>query len=266
MNGTTQLSVDRWEQVLNPDLYTGTDYVTSFCLNMQPQQDGSLQITAPAPGRYKLAAIRGSERWETYVLIRPQTVSPAIRGAAFYNWGPVDRAYAPRLLALAKKAGMTWAELPQAGVIDFDSNSLAIQNPCTSCGVLNSLSLADYRWVIDEAHRQGFKVVVEPQVWAKYSGPVNPNYLGVYARSDNLYELEPVLRTLKDQNPTIVDQVMQTYVPFITQMAQLAQQHQAEAMILGDSINDPDDPLLWSETTQWTTLLAQLRQIFTGKL
>src|ERR1035441_3951827 len=53
MNGSTQLTVDRWVQELNPDRYAGNDYISSFTLQMTASVDGTLTAVAPAPGRYR---------------------------------------------------------------------------------------------------------------------------------------------------------------------------------------------------------------------
>ena len=129
---------------------------------------GSLKVTAPAPGRYKIAAIRGTERWETYVLIRPKKVVPEIRGASFAAFEPLDREYASEVLAIAKRAGMTWADRVQTGFINFDSDSLEVQAYCERCP--GSMPLEDFEWLIDEAHQQGFKVSLDLGVWARREG------------------------------------------------------------------------------------------------
>ncbi len=262
MDGTTQLSVDRWEQVLNPDLYLGNDYVTSFCLSMQPQQDGSLQITAPAPGRYKLAAIKGDVRWETYVLIRPEQVGPEIRGFTFVSDRSLDKDHAPNVLDLAKRAGRTWASIGVLGGIDLDSTTLEIQVPCSFCSQTESLD--DIGWLIDEAHRQGLKVAVTPDIWARTSNKMNfcPGFF-VMETKDGLIGDLPAL--LPD---SLITAVMQSYARYMLQMAEVAQQHGAEAMFVGNESQCENTPgnLLWSQKQQWKDMVAQVRITFHGKL
>jgi hypothetical protein len=265
MDGTTQLSVDRWEQVLNPDLYLGNDYVTSFCLNMQPQQDGSLQITAPAPGRYKLAAIRGSERWETYVLIGPPSVVPEVRGAYFAGNGPVDREQASHVFALARRAGMTWAAITETAGLDLDAANLPIEPFCSFCS--GTVRLEDLEWLIDEAHGQGLKVAVEPSLWARTrqrDQPVAPYFFAMQTKDGLIGDL-PAL--LPGDSP-LIPAVMQSYARYMLQMAQIAQRHGAEAMFVGHETNTDNIPnsLLWSQKEQWKAMFVDLRSTFQGRL
>src|SRR5262252_5393456 len=104
MNGSTQLAVDRWVQELNPDRHAGSDYVTSFTLQMQPAPNGTLTVTAPAPGRYRIATSKGGRVWEATVLVRPDQASPGIRAAIVLGAGRIDRPYATQALILAKRA------------------------------------------------------------------------------------------------------------------------------------------------------------------
>jgi hypothetical protein len=260
--------VDAWQQVLNPDRYVGNDYVTSFPLQTTPLPDGSLQVIATAPGRYKLSAVKGNDRWTAYVLVRPQAVVPAIRGASFsaYSaYAPLDRSYASQLLAVAKRTGMTWADLVQTAWIDFDSGSIAVQPYCSRCP--GSMSLNDLDWLIDEAYRQGFKVSLDLGVWAR-----NKSVLDELQATLEGIPLNPISFPSPAEigpnvtDPTIIPSVMQSYSAFMIQMAQLAQRHNVEAIIVGNNASSPNHNLLWAETAQWTGLFTLLRQTFAGKL
>src|SRR2546426_2242834 len=90
-DGNQQVSADQWQQELNPDRYVGNDYVSSFCLSMSPQPDGSATVVAPAPGRYKIRAQFGGSWIAAYVLVRPPSPALPVRGLAVLGNGPLDR-------------------------------------------------------------------------------------------------------------------------------------------------------------------------------
>ena len=265
LSGGTQIPADQWEQVFNPDRYTGHDYVTSFTLQMLPQPDGSLKVIAPAPGRYKLAAVRGSDYWNAYVLIRPLGVVPEIRGASLSAFEPLDRAYATELLAVVKRTGMTWVDLVETGFIDFDSGNLAVQGYCPRCP--GSMPLDDLEWLIDEAHRQSLKVSLDLGVWARNKGVLDELQATLEGKP-----LHPNPWPSDVQNgpnvtdPALLPAVMQSYSGFLAEMAQLAQRHNAEAIMLGNNAASPNSNLLWTQMAQWTALFSQLRQGYQGKL
>lgn len=265
MNSSTQVAVDSWVQMLNPDRYAGNDYVTSLMLQMQVSPDGTLTAVAPAPGRYKIAAWHGGNSWQTYVLVKPSSVVPAVRGFTFaQKEAPLDQAQASRVFALSKKAGATWAMLVETGGLDLDSPNLQITPYCSFCS--DTSNLDDLGWLIDEAHRQGLHVALDPAVWAKTQKPVDPN-TGFYLASTpegTIGDLQPFLVTF----PSLMPQVMNVYADYMLQMAGVAQLHQAEAMFVGDGSNLDNTPgsLLWQYAQQWKTLFAQLRKTFSGKL
>jgi hypothetical protein len=265
LSGGAPVPADRWEQVLNADRYTGNDYVTSFALQMTLLPDGSLQAVAPAPGRYKIAAVRGSQRFHAYVLIRPERLVPEIRGASFSAFEPLDRPYAAEVLAIARRAGMTWADLVQTAFIDFDSGSLAVQPYCSRCP--GSMPLHDLEWFIDEAHRQGFKVSLDPGVWARNRGILDELQATLEGKAlhPNPWP-SPVQNGPNVTDPAIIPAVMQSYRAFAIQMAELAQRHNVEAIILGNNTSSPARNLLWTEQAQWTELFSQLRHAFQGQL
>lgn len=266
LQGSDKVSANQWFQVFNPDRYTGNDYVTSFTLAMSPQTDGSLVVVAPAPGRYKIRGEMGSTQAEAYFLIRSQASMPSIRGSAFNvntGSGPLDRARVSRVFALAQRAGLNWAQIVQTGGIDLDSSGLKLQLPCPFCA--GTMALDDYGWVIDEAHRQGLKVVVEPNfAGLSQSGQVAPYYAVQLTPKGWVGDLPGLLA----EGSPLIPQVMQSYTAYMLQMAQIAQEHGAEAMIVGNESNTTNQPnsLLWSQKAQWKTMMASLRQTFRGKL
>lgn len=260
-----QVSADGWEQILNPDRYRGHDYVTSFALRMEHQPDATLRVVAPAPGRYKLAAVKGGTRLEIYVLIRPSVALPEIRGVSLSAFEPLDRPYVADMLAVAKRAGMTWVDVVQTAWIDFDSGNLAVQAYCPRCP--GSMPLEDLEWLIDEAHRQGLKVSLDPGVWARHHGVLDELQPTLEGTSLNPIPFPSDVQIGPNPtDPAIIPAVMQSYGAFMTQMAELAQRHGAEALILGNNASSPNHSLLWEQTAQWAALFAQLRQVYGGKL
>ena len=57
-----------------------------------------------------------------------------------------------------------------------------------------------------------------------------------------------------------MSQLMQAYSDFTLRLAAVAQQHQAEAMFLGNETNQFFDALLWSEKTQSNCSSASIKR------
>jgi hypothetical protein len=270
MNGSTQLTVDRWVQELNPDRYAGNDYISSFTLQMTASVDGTLTAVAPAPGRYKIAAWRGSTVRETYVLVRPPAPVMEIRGASFVaNHSPLnsaDKAYASNVFALSKKAGMNWAALNEAAYIDLDSTDLQAHIACVATSFCNGLAtLEDLGWLIDEAHRQGLKVALYPNMYGRTKKIIAAGYFYVLQTSEgSVGDLPPFLLAF----PSLIPAVMQSYAQYMLLMAQVAQQHQAEAVNVGNqsNIDNTSGSALWSQKDQWKAMFASMRAAFQGKI
>jgi hypothetical protein len=265
LGGGNQLPVDRWEQGLNPNRYTGNDYVSSSTLQMTSFPDGRLEVVAPAPGRYKIGASKGSERWETYVLVRPVSPPPEIRGASLGASEPLDRPYVSELLGVLKRAGMNWVDLVETAWIDFDSGNLAVQPYCPRCPA--SMPLEDLEWLIDEAHRQGLKVSLDLGVWARSKDVLDELQATIEGRPLNPTPFpSPVHNGPDPTDPAVIPTVMQSYKAFVLQAASLGQLHHAEALNLGNNTASPTSNLLWTLKDQWTDLVVQIRQVYQGKL
>jgi hypothetical protein len=262
-NGT-QVAADRWEQALNLDRYTGTEYISSSCLRLLQLPDGTLEASAPAPGRYRLSAWLGSSRAETYLLVHPDQVVPQVRGLQLQASGPLDRAYAASVLARARSAGFNWVSFVEVGGIDLDVSNPEFQANCSFC--VNSLPLGDLAWLMDEAHRQGLHFALSPSFAARSSTRLtDPGNWYVVQTPQGVYgDLPGVLPS----GSPLVPAVMAAYSRFALELATLGQQHGAEAMFLGNESQSSNTPgsLLWSQTAQWTDLVAQLRRSFGGQI
>src|ERR1035437_6445324 len=211
INGSAQLAVDRWVQELNPDRYAGNDYVSSFTLPLTTSADGTLTATAPSPGRYKIAAWKGSRSWETYVRVRPQTPLPEIRGASFVTThSPLvaeDKSYASGGFALAKRAGMNWAAIGAGAYVDLDSADLQTHIACLSPSLCFGItSLDDLGWLIDEARAQGLKVALYPNFYGKTKQQtVPPSFFWTQQISDGtIGDMPAILQTYPSLIPSVM--------------------------------------------------------------
>lgn len=259
------VGADTWAQLFNPDRYLGNDYVTSFALQLTPQPDGTVIVVAPAPGRYKIAASAGGAGAETHLLIRPDRVVPEIRGASLSAFEPLDRPYVSEVLGVVGRLGMTWVDVVETAWIDFDSGDLTVQPHCVRCP--GSMSLDDVGWLIDEAHRQGLRVSVNLGVWARSRSVLDELQAvlgGVPLHPSPWPSLEH--RGPDPTHPSVIPVIMQSYKAFALQMATLAQQHGAEAILLGNNTSSPDQNLLWTQQADWTDLFARIRQVYQGRI
>jgi hypothetical protein len=243
MDGSTQLAVDEWVQARNPDRYVGNDYVTSFALQMIRRGDGTLQLVAPAPGRYRVTARRGSDLWTASVLVRPATVVPAIRGAWFNGMGSLDQQYAASAVTLAKRVGFTWLSIASVGLLDFDSGSREIQAEwCFPESCVHPL--ADREWLVNEAHRQGLKAVLFLEVVFRTHGKI----------------CDPVLECLAQAGISPTDPILlSAWSKYVNQMAEVAQRAGADALMLnGLGLTDE------AQRPGWMQLFRDLRNIYSG--
>jgi hypothetical protein len=253
-NGAQTLAADKWEQGLNPDKYTGFDYVSSFRLTFTANPDGSETIVAPSPGRYKVLAYRGGEAYQAYVLVQPVTPMPAIRGAVFTFFSEVDKPYALSVLAAGRKAGMTWAAIAPIGCMDFDSGNLQVQifpapSPCEL-----GPPMSEIEWVVDQAHQLGYKVVLIPSVLARYQGTVAE--LGAFL-NPNFPPPPPF--------PAILD-VFDAFLQWTLSVGEVAQAHNAEAMMIGNQWGGESQEVDLQTNVRWATAISQLRSAYSGKL
>lgn len=129
IDGATALIPDGWRQGFNPDRYAGTDYASSFDLQLAPQSDGSVILTASVPGRYRLVAMIKGQSYQTAILIRLQTPRPEIRGLDLTGISePLNQTYVTRKLDVANHLGINWLDITYGSWIDFDSGSTAISS------------------------------------------------------------------------------------------------------------------------------------------
>lgn len=156
-----------WKQGFNPDRYAGNDYATSFRMKVTPQPDGSVQIVAPSPGRYRLVGANGGATFQKAVLIRSDTPLLPLRGLTLglsVDYSANDavgvQTRASDRLAAAKHMGVEWIALTSGGCLDLDqvdSSSFEEVWDTTKC---YAVSQADLEWIIDEAHDQGYKIAL----------------------------------------------------------------------------------------------------------
>src|SRR5262249_41163452 len=92
--------------------------------------------------------------------------------------------------------------------------------------------------------------------------PVLPFFFSQLTPDGLIGDLPAILASGSPQVPA----VMQAYRQYMLQMAAVAQQHGAEALVVGSESNASNAPgsLLWSQNTQWKSLFATLRGTFTG--
>ena len=244
-----------WKQGFNPDRYSGNDYATSFTLKLTAQTDGSVQFVAPSPGRYRLVATQNGARFATAVLIRPAQAPFPIRGLVFDQWGssavfPSERVRfeATTRLALVKHFGVNWIALVPRAYIELNQQDYVVTYPHPM-----TISQVDLEWTIDEAHRQGYSVVLYPGLNAFRSG---------VDESD----LQLSLPALTDNQ---ILAVQAAYSQFHKKLSVIAQQHNVEAMFVGSNWQLPStaSPVLIDNVNSgWNSLIDQLRVTYSGKL
>lgn len=253
-NRSQPLVPDEWAQGFNPDRYRGFDYATSFRLQLDAQADGAVKLTAHAPGRYRLLAYQGGQVLRKIVLIRPSTISPGIRSfgvriAADNGTSSGLRTALQSKFALAKKTGANWVELARSWCIDLDS-MISTLDPTVCSGTADT---ADLEWALDEAHRQGLNIVLEPAAVGQTTA---------LSRRD----LQLFLQGLSDAK---ILQVLTGYIQYTLQMAALAQKHQVEAMFLGTNwqlLFAPSPSLAAGVNEQWNSAISQVRSSYNGKI
>ena len=254
-NSGQPVAADAWSQGFNPDRYAGYDYATSFLLTLKPQPDGTVQFTAPAPGRYRLIAFKNDVTVRKIVMISPVVISPAIRGLVLFlsangNSSDAIRQAASDSLANARLAGATWIAITNYTCMQADAPGFPFSADPANC---YSVQTTDLEWILDEAHRQGLKVALEPGAKGRLGTGV-------------LTDLQFYLQGLSDAN---ILQIQQSYGAFILSMATVAQKHGVEALFVGDNwqmLSPWSQSLLTSMNLQWDALVGQIRSAFAGKI
>jgi uncharacterized protein (TIGR03437 family) len=243
-----------WSQGFNPDRYGGTNYATSFRLAITPQNDGSVQIKAPAPGRYRLLAGNGPNSAAKAILISPTSPAVPIRGLAFWlsqgGFASADvRTEASQRMAVAKHLGINWIGITYDGCLNFDSGSLNITSDPATC---YAVAQPDLEWILDEAHSQGYLVALEGGVQETING-------------GGLTDLQFAFPLLSDVQ---IEQVQASYIAFQVSLAAIAQKHKVEAMFVGDNwqTSYPGPALVPALNIGWNSLLDQLRAVYSGKI
>lgn len=245
-----------WTQGLNPDRYSGNDYATSFKLTIKPQGDGSVQIVAPWPGRYRLVGAKGSAAAQAAILIRPSMPVLPIRGLDFWTtnrgWTSSDavRAEASKRLALVKHMGLNWVNLVDQVCMEIGGPTPVIVRDVNACG---SIQPADLEWIIAQAHTQGYSVALGGGVLAMMNGTV-------------LSDLQLSFPGMTDAQLLTIQQA---YSQFHLAEALEAQKTGSEALIVGPNWQTPypsSQALYDSINAGWNTLIQQLRDRFSGQL
>lgn len=250
VSGTQQLQPEKWLQGFNPDRYTGNDYVSSSALAIVPQADGGAAITAPAPGRYKIVAVSAGVTYQTYLLVLPYSPITQLRGLQLFTEGAVDRTYASAVLSVLKLTNSNAAYLQAIGCMDIDSGSWTVSEITWTPGSwCPGTPLADIGWLIDTLHSQGYSVFVGLGVTAMYEGVSG--------------ELEAALPSLSLEQ---VQSAFQGYGGWCLQVAQLAQQHGAEYLLLGSNWQIYNAAVTAPVNAQWAALLPQIRSAYSGKV
>jgi uncharacterized protein (TIGR03437 family) len=248
MNGTEQLKPDAWLQAYNSDRYTGNDYVSSSTVAISPQTDGSALVTPTVPGRYKILARLDGSVYQSYLLVRPQSPATSIRGLGLMILGGVDKTYASAVISALRLTNSNAALLNVFGCMNIDSGSLT-PSAWTGQSWCPGTPVADIGWLVDTLHSNGYMVFLNVSMGALYQGAGG--------------ELESFLPSLSVAQ---VEAAFSGYAAWSLQVAQLAQQHTAEYLIVGDNFQTYNSALTTPVNGQWTILLQQIRNSYTGKV
>jgi len=257
-DGAAAVIPDAWEQGFNPDRYAGNDYATSFNLQLTPQQDGSVQLIAPAPGRYRLIAYKGGNLLQLPVLVRPPPAPSAIRGISFLlsaDGAPSDiiRNRAVERLTVAKNMGISWIHLTIDGCIEVDMPNMPLVNDPANC---YTVPQPDLEWIFDQAHQLGYKIVFDPGVQGIQGG---------HTQGDT-----PLSVYMAGLTEAQILQAQASFCQFLAQMAALAQKHNIEALMIGSGWDlykvTPSPALIAALNQQWSSLLDQVRSGYSGKV
>jgi len=123
-------------------------------------------------------------------------------------------------------------------------------------GWCNANPLSDVAWLVDELHANGFKVMIQPSVYATYESIVDqlqlflPGAIGTYPKVD------------LSQVPALFNAWSKMAVDLATLMAQ----HQAEMFLPGthDTVVDSTTSDLWNATA--ATMLPSIRSVYKGQI
>lgn len=260
MSGIQQLVPESWRQLYNPDRYTGTEWVTSFDLQLQPNADGSLTATARYPGRYKIAAGLGGQQYTAAVVVKPVQPLFKMKGLDFGGFTGLDRAYAANAIAIASHMGADWAHITEVVCIDLNTPGVYkyTDQPSSWC---QASPLSDLAWVIDELHSKGFKVVLEPVAHGYYQGIWD--------------EIQGFLPGVGSGHPKIpiseVTTLFEAWGQMALDVARLAAQHQVEIYVPGSHdtdvrVNGVGSAVVDAINTGWKTLLQNIRAVYKGQV
>jgi hypothetical protein len=109
--------------------------------------------------------------------------------------------------------------------------------------------LADIGWLIDTLHSNGYVVFLNTGMFALYQGVGG--------------ELESFLPSLSVAG---VESAFSGYAAWSVQVAQFAQQHTVEDLVVGDNFETDNSAVTTPVNTQWTTLLQQIRASYSCKV
>lgn len=248
MASQIQQKPDAWYQGYNPDRYTGNNYVSSSTLSLQPKPDGSVDVTAPAAGRYQILARLGGSTYTAHLLVRPPSPATGLRGFQLFAFNEVDRTYATEVISTLRLTNSNAAHLTVTGCMDIDAGSFSVRE-WTGQSWCAGTPIADFGWLVDELHRQGLAVFMSVAMFARYKGVAG--------------ELQTFLPTLTHAQ---VIEAFAGYADWSVKVSKLAAQHAAEHLIVGDNWQIYDPAVSAPVNAQWKTLLTQIRGAFAGKL
>jgi hypothetical protein len=250
---------DSWNQVYNPDRYTGPEYVSSFDLKLQVNSDGSLTATAQYPGRYKIAAMLGGQQYTAAVLVQPASAPVQMKGLNFLFGLNFNQTYAANAIAIASHTGANWAWLEVNECMDLNTPGVYqyTTDPVGSC--TNGTPFPNVGWVIDQLHSNGFHVVIIPAIYANYQGV-----------TDELEDFLPGnLGTDPKIDPSQVMNVFAAWGQMALAMATLSAQHGVEVFAPGyhdlSSVGF-DDATYSALSAAWVPLLQNIRSVFHGQV
>ncbi|MGA2724822.1 MAG: hypothetical protein ABSG79_20735 [Bryobacteraceae bacterium] len=262
MNGSQQLVPDSWRQLYNPDRYTGTEWVTSFDLQLQANADGSLTATARYPGRYKIAAVQGGQQYTAAVIVQPAQTPFKMKGIDFGGTSPFDRAYAANAIAIARHTGADTVLFIESVCIDLNNPGIYQYTDQQSSWCTTATSFSDLGWLIDEFHSQGFKVVLEPTVTGYYQGFFDEleDFLPGGAGGASTYPEIPASE---------VPALFQAWGQMAVDVATLAAAHQVEIYVPGShdiGYAQFDSTTANTLNADWKTLIQNIRAVYTGQV
>ena len=255
-NGNQQLVPDTWRQLYNPDRYIGTEYVSSFDLQLQPNSDGSLTVTARYPGQYKIAATAGANQYTAAVVVKPAQPPARMKGLDFTLPRALDKTAVAEAIAIARHTGADWAHIVETVCFDLNTPG-AYQYTDQPSSWCDATPFSDLFWVIDELHNQGFKVALEPSSHGFYQG--------------HLDELEDFLPGNDAPYPKIpssqVAALFQAWARMALDEARLAEAHKVEIYIPGSHDTATyEGAVVGAMNADWKSLIQSIRGSYNGQI